>query len=162
MKKTLKMGMQFTLLCALLCIASMAVFAQSGGGGSSSASTATPFVFDYVAPVNGVTPSCSGDFTLTNAIAGYYSWATVKISIKAKPINLPDYTLLNVTVYTSDAVTGEVYAPARMANMVVLKQVASVKSATNLYNSTFTQIVRQLDRIIVTTSDGTVVFSGHP
>ncbi len=133
-----------------------------GGGGGSTVNTATPLLFNYIASINGATPSCSGDFTLTNSIPGYYTWSTVNISVKAKSLNLPDNTTLTVTIYTSDKVTGEIFAPVQMAPMVVLKQVGTARSATSIFNYTANQIVRQLDWVVVTTADGTVVFSAHP
>ena len=135
---------------------------SGGGGGGTIVNTATPFVFDYVALVNGATPTCSGDFTVTNSIPGYYTWTTVSLSVKAKSLNFADGTVLNVTLYTSDKLTGKALAPIRLAGMTVLQKVGILKAAVQIANTPASQSVRQLDRLIVTASDGTVVFSAHP
>lgn len=82
--------------------------------------------------------------------------------MKAKSLNFVDGTVLNVTLYTSDKITGQASAPVRLANMIVLQKTGVVKSAMNFTNWTVSPVVRRLDQLVVTASDGTVVFSAHP
>ncbi len=138
--------------------------AQRNGGGNSNA-TATLLAFDSITSLNGSTPSCSGDYTITNPIPGYYTWTTFKVSIKAKPINLPDNSVLTVSLYTKDAVTGESLPAVRLGDMAVLSKTAISKSSFAfldlglLYGGTLT--LRVLDKVVVTAPSGHVVMVGR-
>ena len=162
MGKALKMWSRIALVCAIACMASVAALARSGGGGNDPGSTAPPLIFDYTMPVNGVTPSWSGDSVVTNSIPGYYSYAILSLNIKTKPVSLPDNSVLLVTAYTSNLVTGQSLPPVAVTSMIVLSKTATLKSKTVIYNATFDQIVRQLDRVVITTLDGTVIATCHP
>ena len=162
MEKALKMWSRIALVCAILCVASVAALARSGGGGNDPGTTAPPLIFDYLTPIGGVTPSWSGDSLVTNSIPGYYSYATLSLNIKAKPVSLPDNSVLLVTAYTSNQVTGQPLPPVAVTNIIVVGKTAMLKSKTTIYNVTFDQIVRRLDRVIITTVDGTVIATCHP
>lgn len=158
--------------CALLALLSGQALASGsggsgggsggGGGGGGSVNTAPPLIFDFTASVGGSTPGWSGDYTVTNSIPGYYSYAVLSINLKAKPLNLPDNTALTVTAYTSNQVTGQPLPPVSVTGLAVLNSVGQLKSKTTIYNVTFDTIVRHLDSVVIATPDGTVIASCHP
>ena len=162
MKKALMIWSRFALFCAILCMASTTAFARSGGGGGETGNIAPPLIFDFTAPVNGQTPSWSGDCTVTNSIPGYYSFATLSLNIKAKPINLPDNSILQVTAYMSNHVTGLPLPPVTVSGMLVLSKTAQLKSKTTIFNLTFDPIVRVVDNVVISLPDGTVIATCHP
>ncbi|MCW3050942.1 MAG: hypothetical protein JWN14_112 [Chthonomonadales bacterium] len=154
--------------CALLALVSGHASARSGGGGSGGGGTdpgvpsAPPLIFDYTPAVNAVTPSWSGDSTITNPIPGYYTYAILSLSIKAKSLNLPDNTPLYVTAYMSNQATGESLPPVNVLGMAVLSKTGQLKSKTYILNPNYQLVVRQLDRVVITTADGTIVATCHP
>lgn len=153
----------FGLSLGLVAILGGSNSAQAGGsGGGGSTEVGTPFSFDNIASINGSTASYSGTYTVTQSIAGYYTWSTISMSFKGKPVNLPDGTPLYVTVYTSDAVTGEPYAPTRAANIIVSSKVALEKASVAVFDPRFTSDPIHLDLVEVTTADGRVVVDVHP
>jgi hypothetical protein len=163
--RSLGMAMSF---CALLALVSGQALAQrggSGGGGGGSTTTtnvAPPLIYDFAAAVNGVIPSWSGDFTITNSIPGYYSFAVVSINIKAKPLNLPDGTPIRVTAYMSDQVTGQPLPSINVVGMTVTSKVGVLKSKTIITNYSYATIVQQLDSVVISTLDGTIIATCHP
>jgi hypothetical protein len=136
-----------------------------GGGGNSSNTPGTLLTFDSITSVEGTTPSCSGDYTITNPIPGYYTWTTFDVSVKSKPLNLPDGARLIVTLYAKDALTGNTLPPVRLGDMVVLKKVGLSKSSYAfmdlgiLYGGAPT--LRTMDKVVITTASGQVVGIGR-
>lgn len=86
----------------------------------------------------------------------------LSINVKAKPVNFPDNSVLLVTAYTSNQVTGQPLPPVAVTNIIVVGKTAMLKSKTTIYNVTFDPIVRQLDRVVITTVDVTVIATCHP
>lgn len=126
---------------------------------------ATPLIFSSITAINGTTPACSGDYTITNPIPGYYTWTTFKVNIKAKPIELPDNSALTVTLYTRDSATGASLPPVRLADMIVLSKTGLSKSSYQfldlgiLYGGTLT--LRVMDKVVVSTASGQIVMIGR-
>jgi hypothetical protein len=160
----------FTRICsALLLSATLFTFSgqaySSGGGGGNSSATGTLLTFDSIATINNSTPSCSGDYTITNPIPGYYTWTTFKVNNKIKSLNVPDNAVVNVTLYTKDAITGNPLPPVSMGNMVILSKAGLLKASYAfmdlglLYGGTPT--LRTMDKVVWTTTDGQVVAIGR-
>ena len=133
-----------------------------GGGGSSSGLPANPLVFDAASPINGKTATWSGDFTISNPIPGYYTWSTLNLSIKAKPLNLDNGASLRVTVYMTDTVTGDAIAPFDVPSMIVTNGLAASKSSVVVPQIFTAHILPRLDRVVVKLADGTILMSCHP
>jgi len=154
--------------CALLALVSGHASARSGGGGSSGGGTdpgvpsAPPLIFDYTPAFNGVTPTWTGDSLITNATPGYYSYAVLSLNIKAKSLNLPDNTPLYVTAYMTNQATGESLPPVNVLGMTVLSKTGQLKSKTSILNASYQLIVRQLNSVVITTADGTIIATCHP
>jgi len=149
--------------CALTTLPLGQASARSGGGGSdTSVPTAPPLIFDFTPAINGVTPGWTGDSTVTNPIPGYYTYSVLSLNMKAKSLNLPDNTPLYVTAYMSNQATGESLPPVNVLGMTVLSKTGQMKSKTSILNPNYQLIVRQLDRVVITTADGTVIASCHP
>lgn len=157
-------GILFGLALGLVAIFGSPNSAQAGGtgGGGGSTETGTPFTFAHIASISGSTPSFSGTYTLTQIVPSYYPYATLSFSLKGKPINLPDGTALQVTVYTSDPITGEAKPPVTTpVPMTVLSKLGAEKASLNLYNMPGDLDPIRLDFIEVTSSNGTVIVDAH-
>ena len=141
---------------ALISLCALASISNAGGGGGNT-ETGTPLNITYVASIGGKTPAWSGTYTVTHSIPGYYTWDTVQVSLKGKPVNLPDSTLLNVTYFFSDELTGVALPPVSAPQMSVLKGLGSAKSTISLLNFNFSAIVRHLDGVVVTDAAGHIV-----
>ena len=141
---------------ALISLCALASISNAGGGGGNT-ETGTPLNITYVASIGGKTPAWSGTYTVTHSIPGYYTWDTVQVSLKGKPVNLPDSTLLNVTYFFSDELTGVALPPVSAPQMSVLKGLGSAKSTISLLNFNFSAIVRHLDGVVVTDAAGNIV-----
>ena len=133
---------------------------RSGGSGGSE--TGTPLFFDQIASFNGSTPAWSGTYTLTNSIPGYYTWTTVQLSFKGKPVDVPNGTSFYVTVYTSDPVTHIPFPPVAAPAMGVLSKVGTEKVTLVIPNPPGGSSNRQLDGAVVSAGDGSTVVIAHP
>jgi hypothetical protein len=176
MKTQTKLYSLLVLSTALLALSTQA-HAQGGGsggggnggggngGGGSSVSTGTLLTFDSLATFGGTTPTCSGDYSITNPIPGYYTWTTFKVNCKVRSLNLPDNSVVNVTLFTKDAVTGVAQPPVSLGSVAILNKSCTLKSSyafldmALIYGGTVT--LRGMDKVVLTTSNGDVIAVGH-
>jgi hypothetical protein len=135
---------------------------SAGGGGNVKVEASPSLVFDNVLSINGSLPSWSGTYSLTNPIPGYYTWCSINMSFKGKPVNVPDGTPLYVTVFTSDVYTGLSYDPYTAPNMIVSSKVATERASLTIMNPVGVNCTRQIDGVVVSTADGTIVTIAHP
>lgn len=133
----------------------------NGGGGGGSTETGTPFVFTYSTKINGVMPTWTGTYILDHSIPGYYTWDSLQISLKGKPVGLPDGTLLNVTIYTSDIDLGISLPPINAPKMSCTGKVGTAKSNLVIYNPANITYNRHVDGVIISAPDGTVLAVCH-
>ena len=153
----------FALMLALL---SGQALAQRQGGGNNA--PGTTLVFDYVAPVNGKTPTWSGDFTMTAPTPLYgFLITNLSFSIRGKNLNLPDNTRLFINLYTSDITTGtqsdtDASRWHCMSAMQVVGKLGIVKGYNDFYDEPTSTIVRKLDKVVITDANGTVLATAHP
>ena len=155
------------LFVMMLALVSGQALAQRNGGGNNP--PGTPLVFDFVAKVNGTTPTWSGDFVMA-APALIYGVRTTNLSfsIRGKNLNLPDGTKLYVNLETSDSVTGDKTDTSKVnyhcmaAPMGVLAKLGIVKAYHNFFDDLTLKVIRKLDRITITDANGTVLASAHP
>ena len=153
------------LLLLMLGLTSGQAMAQRRGSGSDAPA---PLVFDYVASVNGKTPTWSGDFTMTAPTPVFYSLVTeLSFSIRGKNLNLPDNTRLFVNLYTSDIATGtqsdtDVNRWHCMSAMQVIGKLGIVKAYNDFFDEPFSPIVRRLDKVVITDANGNVLATAHP
>lgn len=148
---------------ALLAVAfPQAALARSGGsggsgGGGSTVETGTPLSFTFASTIGGSLPAWSGTYTITHSIPGYYTWDTVQMSLKAKPCNLPDGSLLNVSIFTHDAITGLALPVINAPKVSVKSKLGSTKFQIDILNPPAVSYDRVLDQVVVWAPDGTVV-----
>lgn len=157
--KAFKNWGRIALVCAILCMASIAALARSGGG--ETGAVAPPLIYDYTATINGTVPTWTGDCTITNSIPGYYSFSVLNLNIKVKQINLPDRSVLHITAYMSDKLTGQSLAPVSVASALVIGKSSLSKTNTASYYVGSLTSQRQLDKVVITTDDGTVIATAH-
>ena len=154
------------LFVMMLTLISGQALAQRQGGGNNPAGTT--LIFDYVASVNGKTPTWSGDFTLTAPTPLYgYLTTNLSFSIRGKNLNLPDNTRLFINLYTSDITTGTQSSTDAsrwhcMSAMQVVGKLGIVKGYNDFYDDISSTIVRRLDRVIITDINGMVLATAHP
>jgi len=141
---------------ALICLCALASTSNASGSGGST-ETGTPLAITYAANIGGKTPSWSGTYTITYGIPGYYTFDTVQVSLKAKSVNLPDFTNLYVTYFFSDMLTGAAMPPVSAPSMSVSKGVANAKSTITIMNWNYSTAMRHLDGVVVTDSAGNIV-----
>ena len=141
--------------------------AQRQGGGNNAAGTT--LVFDYVATVNGKTPTWSGDFTMGAPAQVFYSMITnLSFSIRGKNLNLPDNTLLYIDIYTSDVATGAqtdtstIHYHCMASPMQVVSKLGIVKGYNNFIDPLDSTIVRKLDKVVISDGNGNVLATAHP
>lgn len=159
MNKFLGILLATTLVSAAI-LAPTPAAARSGGGGGGT-ETGTPFVFDHFTSINGTLPTWTGTYSITNSIPGYYTWSTVSISIKGKPMNVSDGTSFRVTLYTSNVDSGAALAPVSLPNLVVISKTGTLKGNFNILNAPNQNINRRVDGIVVSATDGTVIAAAH-
>lgn len=150
-----------TLVSAAILAPTSAAARSGGGGGGNGTEVGTPFVFDQFASINGTLPSWSGTYTMTNSIPGYYTWSTVSISVKGKPMNVSDGTSYRVTLYTTDVDSGVALAPVTLPYLVVINKTGTVKGNFTIYNPPSQNINRRVDGIVISAADGTVIAAAH-
>ena len=154
------------LFVLILTFISGQALAQRQGGGINPAGTT--LVFDYVASINGKTPTWTGDFTLGAPTLLYGSRITnLSFSIRGKKLNLPDNTQLFIDLYTSDIATGTQSSTDAsrwhcMSAMQVVGQLGIVKGYNDFYDDPASTIVRRLDKVVITDANGTVLATAHP
>jgi len=74
---------------------------------------------------------------------------------KQKITSLPTYI-------SSFQFNGQQLPPVAVSGFVVLSKTAVLKSKTTIYNVTFDTIVRQLDSVVVSAPNGTIIATCHP
>lgn len=158
MKNILKLTSTTAFIIAMLATTTLAN-AQKGGNSGGTTESGVPFTFTSVASVNGAVPTWSGTYTIVHSIPGYYTFDTVQVSIKGKPLNLPDNSTLRVTYYFTDTVTGLPLAPIQAPNLVCSKSVGTIKNTSFVMNPSYLDIYRHLDQVVVWASDGTVILT---
>ncbi len=155
-----------TLLSMMLALTAGQAMAQRQGGGNNAPGTL--LVFDYVASVNGKTPSWSGDFTMVAPTPLFGSMVTnLSFSIRGKNLNLPDNTRLFINLSTSDVATGTQYGTDAsrwhcMSAMQVSGKLGIVKGFNDFYDEISSTLVRKLDKVTITDANGTVLATAHP
>lgn len=148
---------------ALTAILSASALAQKGGGGGGGTTTTevgTPLNVFYSPAIGGQVPTWTGTYSITPSIPGYYTWDTVSISIKGKPINLFDNTPMKIVAHFSDAVTGESLEEVSGPYFYCMKKVGTTKVTFTLYNM-FGPVTRHLDGILVEDVQGNVLAAAH-
>ena len=155
MKNLLKFTSTTGIVIAMLATTTIANAQKGGNSGGSE--TGVPFTIASAASVNGAVPTWSGTYNLVHASPGYYTFDTIQVSIKGKPLNLPDNYTLRVTYYFSDKVTGTQLPPVQAANLTCTKSVGTIKNSSIVMNPVFSNIYRHLDQVVVTADDGTIV-----
>jgi hypothetical protein len=157
------------LLIGMPTLLAQPAMAQRQGGGNNPAGTL--FVFDNVASVNGKTPKWSGDFTIGPPTSLYYGASPIthlSFSIRAKDLNFPDGTQLFVSISTSDIITGSsmdtssVRYHCMASPMQVTGQLGIVKAYTDFYDDPAANIIRKLDKMVITDASGKVLAVAHP
>ena len=161
MKQTIRFCSAILLGATLLSGISGLAHAQRSGG-DTTAPAGTLFSFDAIA-YNGSTPACNGSYTITAPIPGYYVFTTMQVSIKGKPINLPDKSVLTVNLYSKIAATGEALPPVRLADMLILSKIGIAKSSFAFFDlaATLGGSTRVMDKVVVTDANGNVVMIGR-
>ena len=156
MRNLNRIGSLLALVATSLVVAPSAL-AQKGGSGGGTVESGVPLAFVGVLSIGGATPAWSGTYTLTHSIPGYYTWDTMQVSIKGKPLNVPDGSTLHVVCLFSDTITGAALPSVELPSLSCLKGLGTAKSTTMIRNPNVAQMFRHLDAILLQANDGTVV-----
>ena len=160
MRKFLGLMSELALICAALCVLCVPTLAQrgggGGGGGGGSARHGGKFnlIFDYALPINGRTPVCSGAYGITTYVT------TLSLDIRLSSCDLPDGTLLTVTVHANDYYTGAPWVP-KVAGTMTLNAHAATLVVSELW-TTPSGGLPVISSVVITAPDGTILVSGHP
>ena len=153
------------LLSSTIVLASGQANAQRQGGGNNAPGTL--LVFDYVASVNGKTPTWSGDYTMAAPTPMFGSLITnLSFSIRGKNLNLSDNTRLFINLSTFDITSGTQFGTDAsrwhcMSAMQVTGKLGIVKGYNDFVDESTSTIVRKFDRLTITDANGTVLATAH-
>jgi hypothetical protein len=150
LKKVLSMSAIALVALAVVKDAAFASGGSTAGGGATGIEVGTPLTQTYAADINGQTATWTGNYTIMPSIPGYYSYDTVSISMKGKPINLFDNTPMKITAHFSDSITGAPLETVTGPYFYCIKKVGSTKVTFFLANPPGVSQTRHLDSVDVT------------
>lgn len=125
-----------------------------GGGGSSRIGGTSNIVWDTPPLINGKLPRVVGQVNVSTYIT------TINLDVRLSSVNLPDNTLLTVTVYANDYFTGLPWLTKDAGTITIKGQTSSLTVAALWV--TAPRFLPIVTRVVVTKADGTVVAGGKP
>lgn len=160
MRKVMGLIGVMALLCVALTGACRQAMAQGGGNGGGNSGGGGRHGGHYniqwnpSQPINGRVPKAVGSVGVSTYVA------VLDASVRLSSVDLPDNTLLTVTVYSKDYFTGATW-PSKVVGTISIVGGSGVLPTTVFWITTpgFLPVVTS---VVVTRADGTVVASGHP
>ncbi len=153
MKKILSILGVVAIMFGSVAVTTQSVEAQNRGG-KVRRGGASKLIFDNCPARNGRVPSGAGNLTITTYVT------SVDLNVHCSNIDLPDGTVLTVTVYANDWFTGQPWAPRQAGTITVASRKGQLQSL-GVYQTAI-GAVPIVKSIVVTAPDGTFIMSGHP
>ena len=127
---------------------------STGGGGNARRGGSYNLTFDKSGAAAGSRCTCLGGYNLTTYVT------TLSLDYKINNSDLPDGTRVWATVLATDWYTGLPWLPLPGGAVAIVGGKASFHNANVVTTGTFG--LPNVNQVVLTLDDGTVLFVGHP